>query len=378
MKSVKYWIDEWNETKRFLNIPVEKRNLVFYSEGPGTTSHLRPIIESITKEFKLQMFFISSDKKDILFENSNPYIESFFIGNGSARTFIFPRIESKVLITTTPSIQSKQLKKSKNTHYIYTNHSPVSTHMVYQENAFDNFDSFFCCGPHQFEEIKKRETLYNLKPKNLLKTGLPKLDMLLKIPRKKTTSKKPMILIAPSWGSSNIIKDCAEKLISTLLKGNFQVTLRPHNMTWRNKLSEIQSIKKRFISYSNFSIDEKIDSIESILQSDFLITDWSGIAMEYGFGLNKPILFINLPPKINNPNFNNLKLTPLEDSIRTELGEIIQLENLNDLSFIQKQMRSAQEKTFNQNSLGNKWIYNLGESGKKAAEQIYNILHSLD
>ena len=26
----------------------------------------------------------------------------------------------------------------------------------------------------------------------------------------------------------------------------------------------------------------------------------------------------------------------------------------------------------------NKWIYNLGGSGYKAAEQIYNILHSLD
>ena len=41
-------------------------------------------------------------------------------------------------------------------------------------------------------------------------------------------------------------------------------------------------------------------------------------------------------------------------------------------------MKSAQEKTFNHNFLGNKWIYNFGESGKKAAEQIYNILQSLD
>ena len=181
MESITNWLQDWKETNRFLNLPKEKRKLVFYSEGLGTTSHLRPIIESVIKDFDYNVCFLTSDRKDILFEKTNSYVDSFFIGNGTSRPFLFPRMKAKVLVTTTPSIQSKQLKRGKNTHYIYTNHSPVSTHMVYQENAFDHFDTILCCGPHQVEEIQKRESLYHLKAKNLVKSGLPKLDKLLRI-----------------------------------------------------------------------------------------------------------------------------------------------------------------------------------------------------
>tara|TARA_B100000686_G_C16793848_1_gene980761 strand:- start:248 stop:1381 length:1134 start_codon:yes stop_codon:yes gene_type:complete len=377
MKSLKTWLKEWNQTKIFLNLPLEERKIVFYSEGPGTTSHLRPIIECLTKTFNQNICFLTSDTNDILFEKPNPLVKSFFIGSGSARTFIFPRMKSKILITTTPNIQSKQLKKSDNTHYIYTNHSPVSTHMVYQENAFDDFDTFLCCGPHQYEEIKMRESIYKLKPKNLIKCGFPMLDHLLKIPIKKINKIDPIILIAPTWGSKNIIQDCAIELIETLIKSNYKILLRPHNMTWRHKSYQIKKIELYFSSFSNFSIDKDIDSINSVLKSDFLITDWSGIAMEYGFGLNKPVLFIDLPPKINNPNYKNIPITPLEESIRSELGEIIPLGQLNNINFLEKKFESSKKKTLTHKKLGNHWMYNLGVSSQVASEQIIKILQSL-
>ena len=378
MKSLKIWFKEWNQIKIFLNLPLRERKIVFYSEGPGTTSHLRPIIESLTKNFNQNICFLTSDINDILFEKPNPLVKTFFIGSGSARTFIFPRMESKILVTTTPNIQSKQLKKSVNTHYIYTNHSPVSTHMVYQENAFDDFDTFLCCGPHQYEEIKKRESIYNLKPKNLLKIGFPKIDDLLKISVEERSKKNPIILIAPSWGSKNIIQDCAIDLIETLIKTNYKIILRPHNMTWRHKSFQIKKIGKHFSSFSNFSIDKNIDSSNSVLKSDILITDWSGIAMEYGFGLNKPVLFIDLPPKINNPNYKNIPIAPLEESIRSQLGQIIPIEKLDNLNYLKKQLEYSEKKTLNHKKLGNLWSYNLGKSSQIASEEIIKILQSLE
>ena len=88
MKSLKIWFKEWNQIKIFLNLPLRERKIVFYSEGPGTTSHLRPIIESLTKNFNQNICFLTSDINDILFEKPNPLVKTFFIGSGSARTFI--------------------------------------------------------------------------------------------------------------------------------------------------------------------------------------------------------------------------------------------------------------------------------------------------
>ena len=79
----------------------------------------------------------------------------------------------------TPSLETMQLKRSNTTKYLYIHHSPVSTHMIYKEDAFDNFDVIFCVGPHHISEIKEREQLFNLPPKTLFKTGYVKFDELI-------------------------------------------------------------------------------------------------------------------------------------------------------------------------------------------------------
>jgi YidC/Oxa1 family membrane protein insertase len=56
----------------------------------------------------------------------------------------------------------------------------LSTHLVYQKKAFDHFDTIFCVGNYQIEEIRNTENFYNLKPKNLVKFGYNHLDNLIK------------------------------------------------------------------------------------------------------------------------------------------------------------------------------------------------------
>ncbi len=59
---------------------------------------------------------------------------------------------------------------------------------------------------------------------------------------------------------------------------------------------------------------------DSITTSDLLITDWSGIAPEFCFSTGRPALFINTKIKCLNPNWENLGLTPVEISLRNEIG----------------------------------------------------------
>ena len=61
------------------------------------------------------------------------------------------------MIMSTPNLQSMQLKRQSESRYFYLHHSPCSTHMIYQENAFDDFDGMFCIGSYHEKEVRERE-----------------------------------------------------------------------------------------------------------------------------------------------------------------------------------------------------------------------------
>ena len=63
-----------------------------------------------------------------------------------------------------------------------------------------------------------------------------------------------------------------------------------------------------------------MEESDSLFESDLLICDWSAMAIEYALGLGKPVLFVDVPPRVRNPNYAELGLEPMEMRIRRELG----------------------------------------------------------
>ena len=50
----------------------------------------------------------------------------------------------------------------------------------------------------------------------------------------------------------------------------------------------------------------KIESIQNYFDNDILISDWSGSAFEFAFGTLRPVIFLDLPKKINNESYIKL------------------------------------------------------------------------
>ena len=75
----------------------------------------------------------------------------------------------------------------------------------------------------------------------------------------------------------------------------------------------IDVIQKEFFNNPNFVIENKNDTFEKMLESEFLITDWSGIGMEFSFITERPVIFINTEKKINNLKFNDINAIPLKN-----------------------------------------------------------------
>jgi YidC/Oxa1 family membrane protein insertase len=284
---------------------------------------------------------------------------------------------------TMPDLGTSYVKRSKvyPVHYVYMFHAIASTHLVYKKNAFDNYDSILCVGNFQIDEIRSREKLYKLDAKNLIETGYSHLDNLIK---KYSTNKQipindPIqVLIAPSWSDDGLFETAIEKNISILLNSGFKVTLRPHPMTQKKSEKKINFLNQKFSSNSNFILEKNIPNFDSFMKSDIMITDWSGAAIEYAFTLERPVLFIDVPKKIHNLDYEKLPEIPLEISIRDKIGEII---SLSDIQFLPEKIQILCQ---NPNIIKGKiqkirgeLIGNLGNSSKLEVEFILKLKNQL-
>jgi YidC/Oxa1 family membrane protein insertase len=206
-----------------------------------------------------------------------------------------------------------------------------STHMVDHENSFDHYDSLFCTGPHQVAEIRKREQLKNLPAKQLFDYGHPRLEQVIEEGRawresgqeERNEPGETVILVAPTWGDTSIFNTCGRELIDVLLGAGYRVIMRPHYHSNRLTPRVIEAVRDAFDGHARFEYVDRMGETESIMRSDLLVSDWSAMALEYSMGLEKPVLFIDVPRRIRNPNWQELGIEPVESSIRTQVGEII-------------------------------------------------------
>ena len=374
---------EWNELKKFEDLKQNERDVVFYSENENSMLIFKSLISELTNKHNLNICYVTSSKDESILKKPNNKIKSFFIGDGVVRTKFFLNLKAKILIMTMPDLETFHIKKSKvyPVHYVYLFHSMVSTHLIYRRSAFEHFDSIFCVGNYQLDEIRSTEKLYDLKPKNLIRYGYSHLDNLLekyskRIRLPKNNENKLHILLAPSWSDDGLFENFGEKVIDILLREGYKVTFRPHPMTQKKSKKKIDRMTEKFSKNESFLLEQNISNFDSFLFSDIMITDWSGAALEFAFAFEKPVLFIDVPKKINNPEYEKISQVPIEVSIREKIGKIILPTDLelipNEIKMLYGQTKELRDKI---TKIRNELIFNVGESKKDGAEEIIKLLN---
>ena len=104
-----------------------------------------------------------------------------------------------------------------------------------------------------------------------------------------------------------------------------------------------------------------------------MISDWSGAALDYALGFKKPVLFIDVPKKINNIDYKEIGIEPLEVSIRSKIGTIISLDKLEDIKLI---INELLEGYISQDyaQLSNNAVYNLHYADRVGAEELEKLI----
>ena len=374
--------EEWNNLKKFENLSDFERSIVFYAENEASMNHFRTLIFELTERMNFQICYITSVKNDQILSSKNKNILSFYIGEGAARTKFFLTLRAKILVMDMPDLDRYHIKRSKAypVHYIYLFHSMFSIHSYLRKGALDNYDTIFCVGSHHVNELRTTEKLYGLKPKTIVNYGFGRLDTLLQEKEKFAKSDsnlKDLILITPSYGDENLLEKCGIELIDTLLKSDFRVLLRPHFRTLRDSKELIDSIKNKFGKNPSFIFEDGVIPPEYFHNSICMISDWSGISMEYAFTFERSVIFIDVPKKILNPDADDLPLEPIEISIRKKIGHIISTNNIREIQNIINNLNNNTEdfkkqlKLIRQNT-----VFNISTSSKIGANYIEKLIQN--
>jgi len=368
-----------NFYKFYWKIPEEEKKIVIYAEHNGYYPNYEGLIEELVSKNQQNICYISSDPNDPILTKSNPGIETFYIKNLLPFFMLF--IKCKVFIMTMPDLNQFHIKRSINlVHYAYIFHAIVSTHMVYRGGSFDYYDSILCVGPHHIEEIRKYEELHKLPSKKLIKAGFYRLERIYAkykkyLIEKSAVEKKLTVLIAPSWGANNILESCGKPLVELLLKKGYKVIVRPHPETIRRFPKSIEALAIEFDGNPDFYLERSITTDDSVVKSDILICDCSGIALEYAFGTERPVLFLDVPYKIRNEKFKELDIEPLELFVRKKIGIVISSKKLDTIPQVIAKLKS-EEVEYRERiiRLREKYIYNFGHSSKISAKYIIDLV----
>ena len=238
----------------------------------------------------------------------------------------------------------------------------LSTHHIYDRNAFDNYDIIFSNGDYQFHEIKKKEKIDNLIAKKIIPTGFFYLNYLRE--KSKDLTINNQIIFAPSWNKfgTDLFNDLAKDIIDLLLQKGFKVIFRPHPESIKRNNKKFKVILKNFSSNSKFIVDTTIDN-SYLSSSSLLITDTSTIAMEFALAFQKPVIYFNYKRKIHNEDYKSLDIKPLEEIFRNQFGI-----NLNSLEELDTKLNNINNLIVNNNYIQDlikfekKYLYTCADS----------------
>ncbi|MDJ0871131.1 MAG: CDP-glycerol glycerophosphotransferase family protein [Gammaproteobacteria bacterium] len=262
---------------------------------------------------------------------------------------------------------------------VHMPHSLVSLHAIYPADAFDAFNVIFACGPIQVQEILAMNRIRELPERVALEVGYGKFDLMEgKVPaiERRSRDVRPTVLVAPTWGRNNLLSHFGEALLGALLDRGHAVIVRPHPVLFREEKTFLTRLTARFRALGHFTVEDPVSPGDSFSTADIMISDYSGAAFEFAFLRERPVVFVDLPPKILNPQWQDVGLCPIETCFRDQVGEVVAPYVSAILDAVDRALTSPQGYQSRIRAARTQCSVNQGSCGVHAAVQIRQLLRS--
>ena len=371
---------EKEDYKRFFR--VGNMHVMFYSERSGFYKYYKDIIERLLKKTNLTIHYVTNDPNDAIFKlaEEQPRIKPYYICVKKLITLMM-RVEADIVVMTTPELDNGYIKRSlmrKDVEYVFVPHDASSFHMGFKEHSLDNYDTVCCTGPHMVKEIRASEKYYNTKEKTLVEFGYPLIDQLIESYEKMEKVEKPrkQVLIGPSWQEDNLLESCIEKLIDELYCDEYHIIVRPHPEYMKRYRPKMEAIVEKYKDKIGEGLTFELDFSTNVstYESDILITDWSGLGLEFCFATLKPTLYINTKMKVENPNYDKIGIVPQQIQLRNQIGVALDKNELDKTAETVKMLIGNDSFSAKIKEIRERYFFGLGKYGAAAADHIARSL----
>ena len=375
---------EKRDYKRFFNIA--NKHLVVYAESGGFYKYFQSTIDWLIAHSNVVVHYVTNDPNDAVFSHplavTEPArIRPYYIGPMKIIPLMM-KMDADIVLMSTPDLNTYQIKRSyvrKDVEYVYMPHGMSSMTLTFRKGAFDHFDTIFAEGPFQIDEHRATEAVYGLKKKNLIPVGFPYLDLLMAQAKAHSGEKhdKLRILIGPSHQPDNIIESCLDGLLESIVRDDREVIVRPHPQYVRRSPARIQEMLVKYKDRigANLSFETDFSKATSVFDVDILITDWSAIAFEFAFTTNRPVLFIDTPMKVTNPEYAKIGIEPNDIAYRCRLGFSVEPKRIQEVENRIGEICANREAIAREiGETLNRDYFNPGHAGEVAGRYIVNSL----
>ncbi len=290
---------------------IQSNDIVFYNEGEQYFTTFYPVLKELLAR-GIKFTYLYSEENDSVVEKLQD-IDAHYIGKGNKAFFFLNTLEAKMCVMTTPSLDVLQIKRSKGVkHYCHIAHSTGGC-IGYEVFGTDYFDSVLIPNKYDKEFIEKLEEKRSLPQKDIRIIGTPYLDYFLdelKILNVNKTD-KTTVLIAPTWGDNGLLSKYGSVLLSVLLSNeDYDVIVRPHPQSIRYEQEMLNDLKNTFKENVNLQWDESNDGLLSMSKASIMISDFSGIILDFIFLFSKPVISMPGVIDLRGKDYINIDDTP--------------------------------------------------------------------
>jgi hypothetical protein len=371
------WLDirlKLGMSKRGQDLLTFNADFLFHSEGPQYDHLFVPLLKLFPDSYKIA-YVTHYEREGTAFAALPEHIKNFSVETDAKGFALLNMARAKVFVTTTPQLDVMMFKRSKHVqHYCHLLHaaSDIST---YRWFGFDQFDSVLCAGAFMEKSFRTLEELRKTRKKMLFVSGVTYFDHFAQMADKSLAGKaKKTILIAPSWGPNALFSVYGTAFLKHI-SSDYEIIVRPHPQLKKSEKALYEEVR-HYCNDADIRIDENPDNSATLQRADLLITDFSGVAYDFAFGYEKPVITLDVPMDYSLFEGRFLNTAPYPEGVVLEVGRCVSKEEIDNLNNIITQELSRSKTDIIKSR--DTFLANYGSASPTIKNQLVSILDQIN
>ena len=349
----------------------QKQAYVIFSDHKRYWNVFEPICDEFERR-ETELVYMTASPDDPALNKPYKYVSCEFIGEGNKAFATLNSLRADIVLSTTPSLDVFYWKRSKHVKYYAHVAHAASDMTLYRMFGIDFYDAILTSGDYHENQIRALEKARNLPEKEIVKVGLPFLDEMRERYKEAgpVQNKKPVVLLAPSWGPSAIFSRFGSKIIDELLKTEYDIIIRPHPQSFISEKELIESLMRKYPQGDRIEWNRDNDNFEVLRRADIMISDFSGVMFDFCLVFDKPLIYTDVQFDASPYDACWLEEEPWTFRVLPKLGLKLTDENMDDIgNLISRCLSETRYEQGRMEARQETWA-NIGESAELVADYL--------